>query len=372
MVKDYYIPFAKTSVSKSDVLTVTDAVKNGWGRNCNYYIDSFEKTFCKYINRKYSILTSSCTGAIHLALRSIGIKEGDEIIVPEITWIGTIAPILYEKAKPIFVDVNEKDWFIDTDKLIKKITKKTKAIIVVHLYGNMGNINSLKKICKKKKILLIEDAAEALGSKLGTKMAGSIGDIGVFSFHGTKTLSTGEGGALVTNNKQIYKKALIQSNHGRNRNKHNNFWMDEIGLKYKMSNLQAALGYSQLKRVRKIINKKRKIFNFYKKYLGKYGNMNLEKKGLVNSYWLPSIVFEKKYINKYKRDKLLAKANKIGIGLRPFFYPITIFPMFHKSSNTVAYDIFWRGINLPSFESITLADMKIVVNFIKKELCLND
>ena len=276
MVKKMFeIPFAKASVSSDDIKTVNDAVRYGWGKRCNDYIYKFENSFSKYINKKYAIATSSCTGALHLALRSINIKSGDEVIVPEITWIGSVAPIIYEKAKPVFVDVSKDDWCIDVNKLEKKISRKTKAIIAVHLYGNIANIKELKRISKKYKLILIEDTAEALGSQINGKLAGSFGDISVFSFHGTKTLTTGEGGMLLTDNKKIYEKAIIQSNHGRKASKHTIFWMDQIGLKYKMSNLQAALGYSQLTRINTIIKKKINIFKFYKKNLGKYGNMNV-------------------------------------------------------------------------------------------------
>ena len=370
MVKSFFdIPFAKAAVSLKDIKTVTDAVTHGWGKHCNDYIYKFEKNFSNYVNKKYAISTSSCTGALHLALRSIDIKSGDEVIVPEITWIGTVAPIIYEKAKPIFVDINKDDWCIDVKKLEKKISKKTKAIIAVHLYGNIANIKELKKISKKYKLILIEDAAEALGSQINGKLAGSFGDISVFSFHGTKTLTTGEGGMLLTDNKKIYDKAIIQSNHGRKASKHTVFWMDQIGLKYKMSNLQAALGCSQLTRINKIIKKKVQIFKFYKKNLGKYGNMNVEKKGLINSAWLPAIIFDKKYITPKKRDQMIEEAQKLGIGLRPFFFPISIFPMFKKNiENKSSMEIYKYGINLPSFEKITQKELIIVVEFIKKVL----
>ena len=373
MVKSkFYIPFAKASVSPQDIKTVNNAVKYGWGKNCNNYIHKFEKKFSNYIKKKYAIATSSCTGALHLALRSININPGDEVIVPEITWIGSVAPIIYEKATPIFVDINKDDWCIDTKKIEKKISKRTKAIIAVHLYGNIANIKELKKISKKYKLYLIEDTAEALGSKINNKLAGSFGDISVFSFHGTKTLTTGEGGMFLTNNRRIYEKAIIQSNHGRKPSKHSIFWMDQIGLKYKISNLQAALGYSQLNRINKIIKKKIQIFKFYKKYLGKYGCMNVEKKGLINSAWLPAIIFDKKFINPKKRNQLIDEAQRQGIGLRPFFFPVSIFPMFKKNfENKSSMEIYKYGINLPSFEKITKIELKIVVDFIKKGLNLS-
>ena len=184
-------------------------------------------------------------------------------IFPEITWIASVEPVLYIGAKPVFVDVLRDSWCIDPKKMEAAITHKTKAIIVVHVYGNMCNMDEIMSIAKKHNLLVVEDAAEALGSEYNGKKAGSIADVGVFSFHGTKTMTTGEGGMLVTNNESVCEKAKILNDHGRNPKDPENkmFWMRDYGYKYKMSNLQAALGVAQIERINELINKKRLIFN---------------------------------------------------------------------------------------------------------------
>jgi len=363
------IPFAKPSITSREVENVTIAAQSGWGSRCYEHITTFENEFCSYLGSKYAIATSSCTGALHLALRSIGIQQDDEVIVPEVTWIASVAPVVYQCAKPVLVDINPNSWCIDPEQVIKAITPRTKAIIAVHLYGNMCNIEELSSIAKSHNLLLIEDSAEALGSSFKGKMAGSFGDIGVFSFHGTKTITTGEGGMFVTSNQDLYAKAVIQSNHGRQASKHSMFWMDEIGLKYKMSNIQAALGVAQLSRIQELLNRKREIFAYYHDQLNDLPiSMNPEPHGFFNSYWLPAVVFHNN-ITEEMRDLVISQAQSIGIGLRPFFYPLTRFPMFASCvKGLFSAKISQCGINLPSFHDMTLEQQDIVIQYIRDHL----
>ena len=363
------IPFAKPSITNLEIEYANDAAKNGWGKNCYDYIIKFENLFAKYLNVSHCISTSSCTGALHIGLRAMGILPGDEVIVPEVTWIASIAPVTYEKATPIFVDIDPLTWCIDVQQVEKAITPKTKAIIAVHLYGNMCNMKKLREIADNHNLYLIEDAAEALGSQWMGRKAGSIADIGVFSFHGTKTLTTGEGGLLTIQKEDLYEKALIQSNHGRRASKHAIFWMDQIGVKYKLSNIQAAIGLAQLERIEELIKRKRYIFNYYKKELKELNlQMNFEGEEEINSYWLPAIV-AKDLLTETERDEILLNANNQGIGLRPFFYPLSRFPMFDNiQEKKVASSISPSGINLPSFHDITNDQMDIVIDEVKKKL----
>ena len=357
-------PITKPSITNYEISKVFDAVKNGWGENCYSYISKFEKELKKYLKVKYVISTSSCFGAISLALNSIGIKKGDEIILADINWIATVAPIVHLGAKPIFVDIDPINWCIDPIEVEKKITKKTKAIIAVHLYGNVCDLKSLKNISKKYKIPLIEDAAEALGSSINKKKVGTFGEFGCYSFHGTKTITTGEGGALVTNSKKLYKLALKFSDHGKNPKKQ--FWSDLIGYKFKMSNLQAALGYAQIKRVDKIVKKKIQIFNFYKKYLySKNIFLNPNKKGEVNSYWMPTVILKKSL--KVNREDIFKELKKNNIDNRVFFYPLSILPMFKANKkNKVSYNIYKRGFNLPSYFDMSERDIKKISKILNK------
>ena len=363
------IPFAKPSITDREVAYATDAAANGWGKKCYEYITRFERSFAEYLGAKHAIATSSCTGALHIAMRALGIGDGDEVILPEITWIASAAPVTYERAKPVFVDIDPKTWCIDVTKVEAAITPRTKAIIAVHLYGNLCDMARLREIADRHGVYLIEDAAEALGSQWQGRKAGSVADVGVFSFHGTKTITTGEGGMLVCQRGDIYEKALLQSNHGRKPSKHTTFWMDEVGVKYKMSNIQAAIGLAQIERIEELVTRKREIFAYYQSELaGLDVDLNPENPGDVNSYWLPAVVAHGG-LSEEKRDAMLEEANAQGIGLRPFFYPLTRFPMFsHLKESPVSAKVCRAGLNLPSSHAMTEDDLKVVVAEVRKGL----
>lgn len=356
----------KPSITKSEVSYVNDAIKNGWGEKCYDYLYRFEAEFSKYLDVKHSLATSSCTGAIHLALMAMGIKAGDEVIVPELTWIASVEPLLYIGAKPVFVDVDSESWCIDSTKIEAAITPLTKAIIVVHLYGNLCAMDEIMSIASRHNLTVLEDAAEGLGSEYYSKKAGSIAHVSVFSFHGTKTLSTGEGGILMTNDTAIYKKAKVLNDHGRNPDDPENkmFWMRDYGYKYKMSNLQAAMGVAQIERIETLVSKKRQIFNWYTTFLkGLDCTTNPEPKNTKNSYWLPTIIFSKN-VN-FDREAFFAFMKEQNIDTRPFFYPLSSLPMFDMvETNTVSYDISKRGINLPSYHDLTKNDVKRICDSI--------
>jgi perosamine synthetase len=362
------IPINKPSITELEISYVNDAIASGWGEKCYDYLLRFEKDFAKYQDTKFALATSSCTGAIHLALMALGVKAGDEVIVPEITWIATAEPVLYIGAKPVFVDVTEDSWCLDPEKLEAAITQKTKAIIVVHVYGNLCNMNEIMAIAKKHNLVVLEDAAEGLGSEYDGKKAGSIADAGVFSFHGTKTMTTGEGGILVTNNETVYEKAKILNDHGRNPKDPENkmFWMREYGYKYKMSNLQAALGCAQINRIEELVEKKRQIFNWYKEELQNIPcKLNPENENTKNSYWLPTVVFDEKL--KFNREDFFSLCRKNNIDSRPFFFPLSSLPMFNSCpQNIISYSIYERGINLPSYHDMDLETVKKVVGCIKE------
>ncbi len=364
------IPINKPSITELEINYVNDAITNGWGESCYDYIHKFEDAFKKYQRSSYAVATSSCTGAIHLALIGMGVQAGDEVIVPEITWIASVSPILYIGAKAVIVDVLEDTWCIDPAKIKNAITPKTKAILVAHIYGNVCEMDEIMIIAKEHNLKVLEDTAEGLGSEYKGEKCGSIGDIGVFSFHGTKTITTGEGGILVTNNETIYKKVRVLNDHGRNPEDPENkpYWMREYGYKYKMSNLQAALGLAQIERVEELVNNKIKIFNWYKDLLKDLPvSLNSQHTETKNSYWLPTVILPN---NKdLDRNIFFAICKENGIDSRPLFYPLSSLPMFiPKKENTVAYNIYIRGINLPSFNDITFEEVTKVVGLLKEFL----
>lgn len=351
-MKQEFIPVTGPSITKKEMDYIARAAKDGWNENHKKYIDLFEKKFAKYAQRKYGLATSSCTAALHLAFLSLNLKKGDEIIVPNITWIASVEPLYWMGAEPIFADIDEKTWCIDPADIEKKITKKTKAILIVDLYGSMPDMDKILEIAKKYNLKVVEDAAEAVGCEYKGKKAGSFGDVSCFSFHGSKTLTTGEGGILLTNDKNVFEKAKYFYDHCKDPKKI--FWNLEIGYKYKMSNFQAACGLAQLERVKELVFKKRKIFSWYKKRFSNIPGLklNTEPENTKNTYWMVTVIFDKKYnINKEKLVEDLAKYN---IQARPFFYPLSSLPAINKKVKTpVAVDISSRAINLPCGLNIT-------------------
>jgi perosamine synthetase len=370
MINFSQIFYTKPSITQKEIDYATDAATTGWGSRCYEYIAKFEKLFKEHLCVEYAIATSSCTGAMHMGLSALGIGPGDEVIVADINWIASAAAVTYLGAKPVLVDVLPDTWCIDPKKTIAAITKRTKAIIAVHLYGNLCDLDSLFSIGQKHNIPVIEDAAEAIGSIYKGKRAGSMGAFGVFSFHGTKTITTGEGGIFVTNDPELYEKVLTLSNHGRSRTQHRQFWFDIVGFKYKMSNIQAAIGCAQMERIDDLINRKRQIFKWYEDRLkGLPLKLNPEPKDCQNGYWMVTIVIDTDV--DFNRELLLQEFKKNNIDGRVFFWPLSLIgnndERFIKADdNSISYGLYNRAINLPCYHDITEIDVDRVVGCIRR------
>jgi perosamine synthetase len=352
------IPYTKPSITDLEIRYATDAVTNGWGERCYEWIGRFEDTFRAHLGVKYAIATSSCTGALHMGLAALGIGPGDEVILADTNWIATAAPIVHLGAKPVFVDILPDTWCIDPALAEAAITPRTKAIIAVHIYGNLCDMDQLLAIGKRHAIPVVEDAAEAIGSVWHGRRAGSMGRFGAFSFHGTKTLTTGEGGMFVTNDDALYEHVLTLSNHGRARGQTKQFWADMVGFKYKMSNVQAAIGCAQLERVEELVARKREIMQAYREAFAGIPEitMNPEPPGTINGSWMPTVVFSAS--SGVTRDRLLAAFRAENIDARVFFWPLSDLPGFHCSANNrLAKSISSRAINLPSFNDLPSAGL---------------
>lgn len=345
---------AGPSISKKEIRYVLDAVKNGWDFHLDDYILKFEESFAKYLGVKYALFVTSGTAALHLAMRVLNIGPDDEIIVPDQTFIACANVVKWVGATVVFADVEEDTWCLNPESFKKAITKKTKAVMPVYAYGQPPKMDEIRKIAKEHNIFVVEDACPAVGSLYKGKRAGSLSDIGAFSFQGAKILATGEGGMFVTNNKSYYEKAMSLRTHGRDFTK--TFWHNDIGYMYRMPNVQAALGLAQLERIDEFVDKKRKIFSwYYKKLSGVNGiRMNDINNWSETNYWMSSIVLEKKF--RFSRDMLRAELQNKKIDTRPFFYPISMFPMYKskKKTNTpISYHLGLNGINLPSGIKLT-------------------
>lgn len=356
------ILYTKPSITEREVAYAADAAANGWGDRCYEYIERFESLFKAHLGVKHAIATSSCTGALHMGLAALGIGPGDEVILADTNWIATAAPITYLGATPVFVDVLPDSWCIDPAKAQAAITPRTKAIIAVHLYGNLCDMDSLLDIGRRHGIPIVEDAAEAIGSVWHGRRAGSMGAFGTFSFHGTKTVTTGEGGMFVTQDGALYEKVLTLSNHGRSRGQARQFWPDRVGFKYKMSNVQAAIGCAQMERIDELIARKREIFHYYRDSLADFPGvcLNPEPFGTQNGFWMPTLVFARE--SGITREKLQVAFAAENIDARVFFWPLSSLPPFEPASqNKIAYDLPGRSINLPSYHDVTLGDLDRVI-----------
>ncbi len=353
--------YTKPSITELEVAYATDAARHGWGARCYEYIERFEQGFAQHLGAAHAVATSSCTGALHMGLVALGIGAGDEVIVPETTWVASAAPVTYVGARPVFVDVLPDTWCLDPCRVEAAITPRTKAIIAVHVYGNVCDMVALQAIADRHGLALIEDAAEALGSQWQGRAAGSMGTFSTFSFHGTKTMTTGEGGMFVTQDPQLYDKVLTLSNHGRARGNTRQFWPDMLGFKYKMSNLQAAVGCAQLERLPELVAQKRALFLAYRERLADLPlQMNPEPEGTVNGFWMPTIVCDPS--SGVRREALLEAFSQNDIDGRVFFWPLSSLPMFDTClNNTVAPDLAARSVNLPSYHDMRMDDVDRVV-----------
>ena len=269
--KKTFFPVSVPNVTQKDIISVNKALKAGWISSEGPEVKKFEKNFSKYIGHKYAVAVSSGSAALEITIKSLNLKKGDEIIIPNFTIISNALAAIKQDLKIKLIDCGKFDWNMDISQIKKNISKKTKAIIATHIYNFPLRIDILKKICKKKKIFIIEDAAEVLGQKLNKKLCGSYGDISTFSFYANKQITTGEGGMITTNNKKLYEKSSSLRN--LSFGKKDRFNHDDIGWNYRMTNIQASLGISQLKRINQIVRTKHKIGLEYYKRLKSNSNL---------------------------------------------------------------------------------------------------
>lgn len=357
---DVLIPVTSPSITHREGELAKEAALNAWGPDHYRYNRLFEDNFADYIDSEYAASLPHATAALHLALTALDIGPGDEVIVPAITWIASVAPVIYTGARPVFVDIDPETWCIDVASIPNAITPKTKAIIGVDLYGSMCDWPQLKQISLKYGLALIEDSAEALGSSLNKKRAGSWGDIAAFSFHGSKTLTTGEGGMLVTSNAKLFERVQTLRDHGRPPGD-KFFQNSEIGYKYKMSAVQAALGLAQLERVEYLIEQKKKIFSWYFDRLNENlgVKLNAQPNGVQNSYWMVTAIPDISY--KVDKFALMSHLRTRNIDSRPFFSPLNslkAFENYQDANRFLPNQLAGQhasncGVNLPSGYDLT-------------------
>ena len=356
------------SLDGNELKYITECITTSWISSQGKFVTNFEKIFEEMHKDYYSLAVSSGTTALHLALVTLGISSDDEVIVPDFTFAATINAVLYCNAKPVICEINADTWCIDENKIEELITSKTKAIIPVHLYGQPCNMDKIIQLANKYHLRVVEDCAESVGSLIGNKLVGTYGDSSTFSFFGNKTITTGEGGMVLFNDKEKYNKAKLLRDHGMSKTKR--YWQELIGYNYRMTNLQAAIGVAQMERFDEIINKKKGIFKFYLEKLqdveGIY-KLPASIKIYSNSSWLFTLILNPKL----NRNKLINDLEELGIELRPTFYSLSTMPPYKKYKHSDSLEnsllLAKHGVSLPSSASLTKLQLNyIVLNFKKK------
>jgi perosamine synthetase len=340
------IPVAAPSLSDLEVQFVVEALRSGWisgGR----FVEEFEREFAGYCGVSYGVATCNGTAALHLALAALGVGPGDEVIIPALTFVATANAVAYTGAVPVPVDVRADSWCLDPQAMCAAITRRTRAVIPVHLYGHPADMDAIKEACAGR-LVVIEDAAEAHGAEIHGKRVGSFGDVGCFSFYGNKIITTGEGGMCITDNEALAARMRLLRSHGMSTERR--YWHEEIGFNYRMTNLQAAVGVAQLRRLDELVEKKRAIANWYRERLTPLAERGLitlhpEAPGVRCVYWMYSLLVHGNGMS----ERLRTTLRQYGVETRPFFVPIHKLPPYRSEIPCpTAERLAAEGVNLPS------------------------
>lgn len=361
------IPVCEPTLKGNELKYVTDCIKTNWISSSGKYIKEFEEKFSDFCNVKYGVACSNGTTALHLALEVLGIGKGDEVIIPTFTMIATANAVIYAGAKPVLVDAEEETWNIDTDLIERKITKKTKAIMPVHIYGHPCDMNAINEIARKHNLKVIEDAAESHGAEYKGRRTGGLSDVASFSFYANKIITTGEGGMLVTNDRKTAERARLLRNHAFSEQR---FLHKELGFNYRMTNIQAAIGLAQMEYADELVNSRIKNAILYSSLLKKVKGITLppKKDWAKNVYWMYAILIEKEF--GFGKEQVMANLLEKGVETRSFFYPMHKQPVYKKKDSRfpdtngkypVSEELFKKGLYLPSGSSLTKEQIKEVV-----------
>lgn len=370
MTRDRAIPVAKPALAGNEKAYVLDCLESTWISSVGKYIDRFESAFAEFCSARHAISCSNGTVALHLALLALGIGPGDEVIVPTLTFVATANAVTYCGATPVFVDSEPVTWNISPHQLEAKVTDRTRAIIVVHLYGHPADMDPILELARRRGIAVIEDAAEAHGALYKGRPVGSLGDLGTFSFYGNKIITTGEGGMVVTNSDVFA--ARLRLLRGQGMDPTRRYWFPIIGYNYRMTNIAAAIGLAQLEKVSWHISRRREVAELYREKLAGVDGIVLhsEQNWAFHVYWMTSLVLDPCCL--INQSTLMQRLADAGVETRPFFYPMHRLPMYRElaagETFPVAEQLAAHGINLPSFSGLTGAEIDYVCNTIKNIL----
>ena len=354
------IAFAGPSMTQKELDYVTDAVKNGWYETFHMHVQKLKTAVSSYLGMKYVHPTHCCTLALHLSTKALGLKEGDEVICTDSSWVATAYSISYTGATPVFVDIDPETWCIDPEAIRRAITPKTKAIMLVHMFGHPARMDEIMQIAREHGLKVIEDAAPSLGAEYKGKKTGTFGDCSCFSFQGAKIAVSGEGGVFVTNDEALYKKAVLLSEMGRT-DSQSVFWSDQLGYQYTMGNISAALALAQVERIDELVAIKRRLFGWYYDRLKNVEGLKIikEAKDCKSNYCYPSILLKESITA--GRDEVLARFKELNIHARPGFPRMSKFPVYEERFPNPEADKVWkRGISLPAAANLDEADVDLV------------
>lgn len=361
-MKNCTIPIYRPDLGGNVKLYVNECLDTTWISSKGRFVGAFEGAFAERIGVQHAASVSNGTVALHLALVALGIGPGDEVLVPTLTYVAAVNAITYTGATPVFVDSVRSTWQMDPDDVRRNITPRTRAIMAVHVYGQACDMKALCGIAREHRLFLVEDCAEAFGTFYAGQHVGTFGDIATFSFFGNKTITTGEGGMVVTNDKTLNERARHFK--GQGLAAHREYWHDVVGYNYRMTNIAAAIGLGQLERADEFIHGKRELAARYAvAFAGLPIELHAEALGTVHSYWMVSILVQQPE----EREPLRAHLAAAGIETRPLFYPVHTMPMYARSyrKHSVAEDLAWRGVNLPSWPGLTGADVEKIAAAIR-------
>jgi perosamine synthetase len=361
-----FIPIAKPFISTKEEEYVLDAVRSGWVSSSGAYIDRFEAAFAEYCGVAHAVAVSNGTCGLHLALACYGIGPGDEVIVPDITFIASANAVAYTGARPVLVDVDPDTLCISASAVERAISPRTKAIMPVHLYGHPADMDPLLDLARKHNLIVIEDAAEAHGAEYKQRRAGGLGHCGVFSFFGNKIITTGEGGMLTTNDPEIDRKARMLRSHGMDPSR--KYWHNERGFNYRMTNIQAALGVAQMEQIDKFVARREQLLQWYRQFIETSGEVRLNHQAnwAKCAHWM--VCLEADWFDEARRARFMDALRSRGIDSRPYFYPISSMGLYHAEPTPVAARKAVTGINLPTYYELSHDDVERIGGIINEEL----
>ncbi len=366
-----FYPVAEPDIGEREVNYVLDAVRSGWVSSLGHYIGEFEQEFARYCGSRHGVATSNGTTALHLTLVCLGIGPGDEVILPALTFVATANAVMYTGATPVFVDADPETWCLDPLAVERALSPRTKAIIVVHLYGHPADMDPILSLASRQCIPVIEDAAEAHGALYKGRKIGSLGRAGIFSFYGNKVITTGEGGMLVTDDEELAERAQFLRDHAMS--KERRYWHTVIGYNYRLTNVQAALGLAQLQRIDEFLARKREIMGWYREFLAERKDLqlNAELPWARSSFWMVCVLLPE-WVS---QEAVMSELRLNGVDTRPFFHPMHTLPPYEKSYRVVgregekcpvAEDLAARGINLPSGVGLSRTDVEYITQMVRQ------